>query len=152
MLTSQYFWSLYVITSITKFKLLGGYRVNLPHKIEVYTWSMFQFHHVPCSVSTFKPWYDEEMLCFMFKITHLHLNSPVEGVTHIVNPCCWFTRLTPIHQCFTQQPLFITFLHHIVNPSRVHAGIIQGFNVWINMNMNVRLIKENMICEWLWTS
>jgi len=23
------------------------------------------------------------------QIKSLHLNSPIEGVTHIVNPCCW---------------------------------------------------------------
>ena len=29
------------------------------------------------------------------QITHLHLNSPIEGFTYCY-PCCWFTRLTLI--------------------------------------------------------
>ena len=84
------------ITSITKLFFCGGYRqleiknvgrlsLNLYNYFEnVGRWSMFQFHHVPCSMfkSMFK--YDEEMLCFLVQITSFTPNSP--RFTHIVNP------------------------------------------------------------------
>ena len=94
--------------------MLGGY--HLIHG----AWSEF---------STFKFKYDEEMLCCCPKsliYTSIHLRR----LTHIVLSLNASTRLTPIHQCaLLKYSTHITFLHHIVNPSRVHAGIIQGFNV-----------------------
>jgi len=96
----------YRLTSITILKMLGGD-----------TWSMFQFHHVPCSMfkSMFK--YDEEMLCFLVQITSFTPNSP--RFTHIVNPAA-------IHQIKLYsniQPRIITFLHKVLREGNLLGGV-----------------------------
>ena len=45
--------------------------------------SNFTMYHVQCPRSI-----HGQLGVLHVQITHLHLNSPIEGVTHIVNPCC----------------------------------------------------------------
>ena len=131
----------YRLTSITILKMLGGD-----------TWSMFQFHHVPCSMfkSMFK--YDEEMLCFLVQITQEHL------IHHTYcEPCCYSSNKALLKYSTT---------YHNISSQGFEGGepfrrggllvwmewtlYIRDCSLWINMNNKYSC--ENVCYEWLWTS
>ena len=107
----------YRITSIIKLKMLGGYpRINSKN-----------MHHVnpkPCTMLTQNQKCGENIelrgqISFFSGSNHVLQgpnqvftpNFPIEGVTHIVNPCCW-CMINPyiIKALLCFQPLHITFL------------------------------------------